>query len=153
MSNFFVTSWTAVHQAPLSMGFSRREYWSGLPCPHPGIFQTQGLNPGFMNCRQILYHLSHQGSLFTLIYLQQIKIQMYKVVDGSMAYNCKISDTTKMPMLGNCFSKLWHIRTMEYNAAMKKEAHACISLFCPLREPRSMTLQKDEHRYFPNLGV
>ena len=78
---------------------------------------------------------------------------MYKVVDGNMAYNCKISDTTKMPMLGNCFSKLWHIHTMEYNAAMKKEAHACISLFCPLREPRSMTLQKDEHRYFPNLGV
>ena len=30
--------------APLSMGFSRQEHWSGLPCPPPGIFQTQGLN-------------------------------------------------------------------------------------------------------------
>ena len=32
-------------QAPLSMGFSRQEYWSGLPCPPPRIFRTQGSNP------------------------------------------------------------------------------------------------------------
>ena len=31
-----VTLWTAAHQAPLSIGFSRQEYWSGLPCPPPG---------------------------------------------------------------------------------------------------------------------
>ena len=30
------TPWTVAHQAPLSMGFSRQEYWSGLPCPPPG---------------------------------------------------------------------------------------------------------------------
>ena len=29
--------WTVAHQAPLCMGFSRQEYWSGLPCPPPGI--------------------------------------------------------------------------------------------------------------------
>ena len=33
---FFVTLWTIAHQAPLSMGFSRQEYWSGLPFPPPG---------------------------------------------------------------------------------------------------------------------
>ena len=33
---FFVTLWTAAHQAPLLMGFSRQEYWSGLPFPSPG---------------------------------------------------------------------------------------------------------------------
>ena len=32
----FVTPWTVAHQAPLSMEFSRREYWSGLLCPAPG---------------------------------------------------------------------------------------------------------------------
>ena len=32
----FATLWTAAHQAPLSMGFSKPEYWSGLPCPPPG---------------------------------------------------------------------------------------------------------------------
>ena len=32
----FATPWTVAHQAPLSMGFSRQEHWSGLPCPPPG---------------------------------------------------------------------------------------------------------------------
>ena len=32
----FVTPWTVAHQTLLSMGFSRQEYWSGLPCPSPG---------------------------------------------------------------------------------------------------------------------
>ena len=41
----FVTPWTVARQAPLSMGFSRQEYWCGLPCPPPGIFPTQGSNP------------------------------------------------------------------------------------------------------------
>ena len=58
----FVTPWTVARQAPLSMRFSRQEYWSGLPCPPPGIFQTQELNPGLPHCRRILYCLSHQGS-------------------------------------------------------------------------------------------
>ena len=31
----FVTAWTAAYQAPLSMGFSRQEYWSGVPSPSP----------------------------------------------------------------------------------------------------------------------
>ena len=39
---FFATLWTVTHQAPLSMGFSRYEYWSGLPFPLQGIFPTQG---------------------------------------------------------------------------------------------------------------
>ena len=43
----------------LSMEFSRQEYWSGWPFPSPGIFLTQGLNPGLLHCGQILY-LSHE---------------------------------------------------------------------------------------------
>ena len=130
----FAAPWTVACQAPLSMGFSRQEYWIRLPCPplgdlpnpgiHPvspelagrffttsttweaphgvkvaqlcrtlcdpmdcstpgsfvhadsqgkntgegryallhGMFPTQGLSPGLPHCRQILYHLSHQGS-------------------------------------------------------------------------------------------
>ena len=34
------------HQAPLSMGFSRQEYWSGLPCPVPGDHSDPGIKPG-----------------------------------------------------------------------------------------------------------
>ena len=42
----FATPWTVAHQASPSMGFSRQEYWSGLPFPSPEIFLTQGLNSG-----------------------------------------------------------------------------------------------------------
>ena len=37
--------WTVDHQAPLSMGFSRQEYWSGLPCPSPGNFPNPKVQP------------------------------------------------------------------------------------------------------------
>ena len=39
------TLWTAAYQAPLSMGFSRQEYWSGLPCPSPGHLPDSGIEP------------------------------------------------------------------------------------------------------------
>ena len=36
---------TVAHQAPLSIGFSRQEYWSGLPCPPPGDLPNPGIKP------------------------------------------------------------------------------------------------------------
>ena len=39
------TLWTVVCQAPLSMGFSRQEYWSGLPFPSPGDLPDPGIEP------------------------------------------------------------------------------------------------------------
>ena len=41
----FVTPWTVARQAPLSMGFSRQEYWSRLPCPSPGELPNLGIEP------------------------------------------------------------------------------------------------------------
>ena len=41
----FVTLWTVVRQVPLFMGFSRQEYWSGLPCPRPGDLPNPGIEP------------------------------------------------------------------------------------------------------------
>ena len=40
------TLWTAAHRAPLSTGFSRQEYWSGLPGPFPGDLPDPGIDPG-----------------------------------------------------------------------------------------------------------
>ena len=42
----FVTPWITACQAPLSMGFSRQGYWSGLPFPSPGDFPDPGTEPG-----------------------------------------------------------------------------------------------------------
>ena len=39
------TPWTVACQAPLSMGFSKQEYWSGLPCPPPGGLPNPGMEP------------------------------------------------------------------------------------------------------------
>ena len=48
-----VSPWTAARQAPLSMGFSRQEYWSGWPFPSPGDLPHQGIgpaSPALQNC-------------------------------------------------------------------------------------------------------
>ena len=41
----FATPWTVACQAPLSMGFSKQEHWSGLPCPPPGDLPDPGTEP------------------------------------------------------------------------------------------------------------
>ena len=56
-----VTPWTVAHQAPLSMGFSGQEYWSGLPFPSPGDLPDPGIKPRYLHCRLILYQLSCEG--------------------------------------------------------------------------------------------
>ena len=43
-----VTPWTVALQASLSMGFSRQEYWSGLPCPPPGDLPNPGIEPAVL---------------------------------------------------------------------------------------------------------
>ena len=43
--HFFATPWTVARQASLSMGFSRQEYWSGLPFPPPGNLPSPGIKP------------------------------------------------------------------------------------------------------------
>ena len=45
MSDSFVTPWTVIHQAPLSMGFPRQEYWSELPFPSPEDLPYKGIKP------------------------------------------------------------------------------------------------------------
>ena len=42
----FETPWTVAYQAPPAMGFSRREYWSGVPFPSPGDLPDPGIKPG-----------------------------------------------------------------------------------------------------------
>ena len=71
----FVTPWSAACQAPRSTGFSRQDYWRGLPFPPPGILPTQGSNPRLL--RLLPWHvdsllLCHLRTLYcTLIRLQQ----------------------------------------------------------------------------------
>ena len=69
MFNSFVTPWTVAHHAPLSMGFSRQEYWSGLPFPSPGDLPNPGTEP-----KSPALALIHQGSpLVRLLRLRRVR--------------------------------------------------------------------------------
>ena len=55
----FTNLWTVAHQAPLSVGFYRQEYWSGLPCPPPGDPPDPGIKPASLTS------LALAGGFFT----------------------------------------------------------------------------------------
>ena len=57
----FATLGTVAQQAPLSMGFSRQEYWNGLPCPPPGDLPHSGIEPVSPTCPALA------GRFFTTI--------------------------------------------------------------------------------------
>ena len=55
----FATPWTVAFQGPLSMGFSRQEYWSGLPFPSPGDLPDSGIEPWLLHLQTGSLPLSH----------------------------------------------------------------------------------------------
>ena len=68
---YFVTLWTVVQQAPLSMGFSRQKYWSGLPCPPPGDLPDprssgRGSRGGMVRVKQITTQHFPGGSTLSI---------------------------------------------------------------------------------------
>ena len=75
MSNSFVSPWTVAHQAPLSMGFPRQEYWSGLPFPFPEDLPDPRIKPRSP---------AFAGGFFTTKPLARIK--------------CTVSVTNKAPL-------------------------------------------------------
>ena len=69
---FFVTPWTAECQAPLSMGFPRQEYWSGVPFPSPGDLPHPGVHGPLaissLNILEEMHSLGHQHNPTKLKY-------------------------------------------------------------------------------------
>ena len=62
MSDSLATPWTVAGQVPLSMGFPRQEYWSGLPCPPPEDLTNLGIEPMFPALEADSLPLRHLGS-------------------------------------------------------------------------------------------
>ena len=62
---------TAAHQAPLSMGFPRQEYWSGLPFPSPEDLSNQGWNPHLLHWQVDALPLIQQGSPASMLTLKK----------------------------------------------------------------------------------
>ena len=97
----FATLWTVARQAPLSMGFSRQEYWSALPCPPPGDLPNPGIEPRSLMCPALA------GGFFTTsatcealpCSLWHIKYQWATLIDAAGEINnIKSADYVQFPM-------------------------------------------------------
>ena len=76
VSGSFVTLWTVAHQAPLSMGFPRQEYCSGLPVPSLGDLPDPGIKPVSLASQAVSLLLSHSEFSFSK-YLVENKMASY----------------------------------------------------------------------------
>ena len=74
----FETLWTVAHQAPLSMGFSRQEYWSGLPCPSAGHLSSPGVQPASPALQVESLLLSHRGRSNAMFITNNVMIMEIK---------------------------------------------------------------------------
>ena len=121
MPDYLQTLWIVAHQTPLSMGFSRQEYWNALPCPPPGDLSDPGIEPTSpatpaLQADSLL--LSHPGS--THCSLSVAKWQPTPVLlpgeshgrrslVGYSAWGRKESDTTEQLHFHTVHKNLWMI--------------------------------------------
>ena len=71
----YVTLWTVARQAPLSVGFSRQEYWRGLPCPPPGDLPDPGIKPASLMFPALL------GGFFTTSVTWEVQDLLYSYIN------------------------------------------------------------------------
>ena len=104
MSNSFATPWTVAYQASLAHGFSRQEYWSGLPFPSRGSSRRRDRTQVSSIGRQTLYHLHHQGSL-VWVRIGELNCPARGFPGGSMVKNSPVSaeDTSSVPDPGRSY--------------------------------------------------
>ena len=120
--------WTVAHQLPLSMEFSRQEYWSGLPCPSPGDLPDLGIEPGSvesalvpalnLHCRQILYQLSCGGSpYFTSVWNECTCAVVWTFFGSAFLWDWNESDLFQF--CGHCwaFKIFWYIECSTFTAS------------------------------------
>ena len=91
------TTWTVTHQAPLSVGFSRQEYLSVLPCPPPGDLSNPGIEP------ECLIPPSLAGVFFTTS-ATEMKVQMQLLISRSYLVSKRLLDGVDSAGTG---SRLW----------------------------------------------
>ena len=77
------TLWTVARQAPLSMGFSRQEHWSGLPFPSPGDLSDPGTEPAFPALAGGFFTAELPGKLISF----HSQLQIYDESCSRMPYN------------------------------------------------------------------
>ena len=98
LSCSFATLWTVAHQAPLSMGFSRQEYWSWLSFPSPGNLPDPGIEPSAPAATPALQSDSLPGKpIGTRAFSKRIQLTSNSGRDGLKSGGNKCPDLTHLP--------------------------------------------------------
>ena len=122
MPGSFVTPWTIALQAPLSMGFLRQEYLSGLPLLSPEDLPNKYLLSG----RRILYHWATWGA--------------HMNVNGSIICNSPTQSENQSSSVGEWINKWWDISTMDQYPAVK--GNRLPTLTTPWTNLKGITLRR-----------
>ena len=129
----FATPWTIAHQAPPSMGFSRQEYWSGLPFPSPGDLPDPGIELRSPALQADTLNSEPPGKPSKLPYdpanptaghtPQGTRIERDTCTPMFIATLFTIARTWKQPRSPSAdewIRKLWYIYTVKYYSAIKR---------------------------------
>ena len=84
----FATPWTVAHQAPLSMGFSRQVYWSGLPFPSPGDLASPGIKPRSPALQADTLTSEPPGKYMETLYVRPVLGERSRKEKKSKSLNC-----------------------------------------------------------------
>ena len=129
----FATPWTVAHQAPLSTGFSRQEYWSGLPCPPPGDLPNPRIKPvSHVSCigRQVLHHLRHLGSPCLAIHRKSVPTPALKTSRPFFINKSPILLSSLIPGTWSSFRIRWSETSLRTDSGTSVQPQLCLFLSC-----------------------
>ena len=101
----FTAPWTVAHQAPLSMDFSRQEYWSGLPFPSPGDLPNPEIESSSCTTGRFVT-LSHLGSPSNLLFMK------WKHMSKDLSENVHSNFVENSLKMLSHFSRVWLFGTL-----------------------------------------
>ena len=126
----FATPWTAAHQAPLSMGFTRQEYWRGMPFPPPGDLLNPGINP-----RSLLFP-AWAGEFFTTSATREAPGVTYRRDLGVLACKFHVIFQSVLPSIRFTAKENQHILCSSLQSWILKKWHSfpiqALSISCSI---------------------
>ena len=112
-----LTPWTLAHQAPLSMEFSRQEYWSGLPFPSPEDLPDPGIKPWSPALQADSLPLTHLG-----------KPQSGKIAQGQNSQWVRVHSPFTAPATPSCPPYMQHIIKVDSMGILAFHSQGSMSL-------------------------
>ena len=129
----FVTPWTVTYQVPLSIGFSRQKYWSGLPFPPPGDLPNPGVEPRPPTLQADALLSEPPGKPHTIVYRLQSHTFVCFMYFGRWVLHTKTSINFSHPHFHGLYSLISHTPETQAHAILNQQS--CILLEIMLHMP------------------